>query len=1266
MDKDARQRNRRRARAQFMKAKGANSAANGDETGDDEAIPIPKPPRPPNRRRKLREALFEEDIVDGFAIASFKTYQDLERAVHHAEKLGLRCLEPLSATPSASTLSRKRKRRPTNEESSGEAYFCDHSASDEDKVSDSGSGVFVASKKSNTDASRLSPPTNLTANGLASTTACPPLYSSHTPHSANQRLQAIVSTVAAASSPYTLSSMSSTMTSVTTIAATAASSVPLSLPAVATSVSGLPRVGMTVPAPALSLPRPILSSAPPTCSNNRPQLAQDSRGYLPHPGLIAHTPALPLAHCPPTDWSHHPDRVNTTSSSPTQPYLLHSASGAPHSSRAKFGILDLVSPTCGGSSSSRVPPLHLSTPSTAPATLSSSLASAYVPFSHQQQQRAPIVKSSSQQPPPLITSSSLPSPAASLVNGRSAVSTAGTSYHQSHRHYPNNHHHYPQQLQQVSGKMDSDTAEAGGRLTVAAGSSALTDGGHVMSRPVNLANQPAMSAPAPHRDLALKQQQQHQQQTVVSSHSQQQQQRHYLAQHSSGHHQYHPHQQQPQQLQSKAATLGRDTGAPPSGPINLQSGHHQSSLQSRHAAGMTPSSRLSLPSVLPDSTQAGIYHPHQPHPQPHPPPPAHHYQPQLHAHALQQQRMAAVSSSSPRGQFSIPGVINSSPRGQSSIPGVISSSPRGQSSIPGINSSSSSNAPPPRPIHNMMSGSPWMMDKVDRYNSHSSTGNRVLPSSSAMSPSAPPVQMPPAITTFSQPAHLPAAHSSAPPLPLPGVASGLPPTSTSTAPAQHFNNMLHCTGKSADALRRELDSRFLATLDRSGGGSTSVPGTPVSSTPTAAAAGSSSVLDLHQRSSVPPTNQLKCVKSVSSSYLNPRQQQHHHQSAVITGSAASTVLSPSAAPASLNFALPTVPLSLHHTKKTGRWNAMHVRIAWEIHRQQQQQNRQQRRSASRSSTPSISGGAKSRLAPVAPVKSPAAPAIRMPDPSSVGPASAPIGFPSASPVLSALSGSPANSAAAAAAASFAVQPHGGAAAAAAAGGFRFPGLTPGAAALPPSPLDAWNRFPHPVAGSIGVSVANPASAVSWPGAVDVNRRVSPLLSQQQKHSYPVQPSISANNNTGSIGAAASALKSGAAQASVLPSLTVGSVPRAPLTPYNGLLAATGGAAPPLDPFLAPLIYHRHHDPLAAALEHQRHLLSTAGIYGSAGKPLLYPPVAPLPAAHHPHPTQHAAMFGLALGGAVPPAAPSLASMAAHPLHVPRRADTHQPPQAPPR
>ena len=78
MERDPRQRSRRRARAQRMKAVGEKKRENGNETGDEEVAVREKPPRPIHRQRKICEPLYEEDIIDGFAIASFKSYNDLE------------------------------------------------------------------------------------------------------------------------------------------------------------------------------------------------------------------------------------------------------------------------------------------------------------------------------------------------------------------------------------------------------------------------------------------------------------------------------------------------------------------------------------------------------------------------------------------------------------------------------------------------------------------------------------------------------------------------------------------------------------------------------------------------------------------------------------------------------------------------------------------------------------------------------------------------------------------------------------------------------------------------------------------------------------------------------------------------------------------------------------------------------------------------------------------------------------------------------------
>lgn len=75
--KQRNQRNRRRERAQRMQAQRESKNKDGD-SGEDESPAREKPPRPPTRRKKSREPLGEEDIIDGFAIMAFRTYEDLE------------------------------------------------------------------------------------------------------------------------------------------------------------------------------------------------------------------------------------------------------------------------------------------------------------------------------------------------------------------------------------------------------------------------------------------------------------------------------------------------------------------------------------------------------------------------------------------------------------------------------------------------------------------------------------------------------------------------------------------------------------------------------------------------------------------------------------------------------------------------------------------------------------------------------------------------------------------------------------------------------------------------------------------------------------------------------------------------------------------------------------------------------------------------------------------------------------------------------------
>jgi hypothetical protein len=60
-----------------MQAQRESKAKDGD-SAEDESPAREKPQRPPNRRKKSKEPPFEEDIIDGFAILAFRTYEDLE------------------------------------------------------------------------------------------------------------------------------------------------------------------------------------------------------------------------------------------------------------------------------------------------------------------------------------------------------------------------------------------------------------------------------------------------------------------------------------------------------------------------------------------------------------------------------------------------------------------------------------------------------------------------------------------------------------------------------------------------------------------------------------------------------------------------------------------------------------------------------------------------------------------------------------------------------------------------------------------------------------------------------------------------------------------------------------------------------------------------------------------------------------------------------------------------------------------------------------
>uniref|UniRef100_A0AAR5QAP4 Uncharacterized protein n=1 Tax=Dendroctonus ponderosae TaxID=77166 RepID=A0AAR5QAP4_DENPD len=98
MEIEVKQRNRRRKRAQRMQQELKDTRANkanADESEAEDVIPK-KPPRPPNRRKKqkdlLKELLCEEDIVEGFSILQFRSYEDLELVVKIAAKDGIKRL----------------------------------------------------------------------------------------------------------------------------------------------------------------------------------------------------------------------------------------------------------------------------------------------------------------------------------------------------------------------------------------------------------------------------------------------------------------------------------------------------------------------------------------------------------------------------------------------------------------------------------------------------------------------------------------------------------------------------------------------------------------------------------------------------------------------------------------------------------------------------------------------------------------------------------------------------------------------------------------------------------------------------------------------------------------------------------------------------------------------------------------------------------------------------------------------------------------------
>ncbi|XP_022814003.1 cell cycle checkpoint protein RAD17 isoform X4 [Spodoptera litura] len=125
--KQRNQRNRRRERAQRMQAQRESKVKDGD-SGEDESPTREKPPRPPARRKKSREPLGEEDIIDGFAIMAFRTYEDLEAAVKCASSPRTNALSTKPRLPLAALAADSGRNHPPNNVNS----HCD-SEGDDDK-----------------------------------------------------------------------------------------------------------------------------------------------------------------------------------------------------------------------------------------------------------------------------------------------------------------------------------------------------------------------------------------------------------------------------------------------------------------------------------------------------------------------------------------------------------------------------------------------------------------------------------------------------------------------------------------------------------------------------------------------------------------------------------------------------------------------------------------------------------------------------------------------------------------------------------------------------------------------------------------------------------------------------------------------------------------------------------------------------------------------------------------------------------------------------
>ncbi|CAL1278282.1 unnamed protein product [Larinioides sclopetarius] len=76
---------RRRDRAARMQKRQQRQCAVAEISENEESPPV-RQKRPPTRKKRIKEPIYQEDIVDGFAFLCFKSYEDLQRTVNKYDK----------------------------------------------------------------------------------------------------------------------------------------------------------------------------------------------------------------------------------------------------------------------------------------------------------------------------------------------------------------------------------------------------------------------------------------------------------------------------------------------------------------------------------------------------------------------------------------------------------------------------------------------------------------------------------------------------------------------------------------------------------------------------------------------------------------------------------------------------------------------------------------------------------------------------------------------------------------------------------------------------------------------------------------------------------------------------------------------------------------------------------------------------------------------------------------------------------------------------